>query len=45
MLRNKCRRLLSSSYDVLVKGGDGDGGGGGEKDAEDLVEACGYADE
>ena len=34
----------SSSYDVLVKGGDGDGGGGGEKDAEDLVEVCGYAD-
>ena len=40
MLRNKCRRVLSTRYDTLVKGG----GGGGENDAKGLVEACGYAD-
>ena len=46
-LRNKCRK---SPFKQLVRGGGGDGGGGGgkdavgEKDAEDLVEACGYAD-
>ena len=46
-LRNKCRK---SPFKQLVRGGGDDGGGGGEKDAvgekdaEDLVEACGYAD-